>query len=467
MTKPVIYLISDDEKENEGAAQEKSVKTLVRKARPTKQPSPEHLEIPSPSRETLPPSTPAGRLALPDLIGMEDIRREVNNVTPEERLEWDHERDIHSSATRFPGLKRMRKRARSSSPIGSSPARASAHFPMKGEPLNQQVDPGSDLWGRYSTSGSAAPTPQGHPLPPSLAHLMQTSSPQPLKEGALPRTASFRRANSCGNQFPKRRKIDKDDMFSEGIAVGPSRLSVLIERVQEGLSQAPKPETKSTSGSSQESSSAENKSQTPTRRPSDKTVSVAIGPPNLAMTDSGSAAPRHAESEMLLSGGSDYGDDFDDDDLDEDLLAAVESTATKSIEPPAVKVPPDDRRHNASLNEKMPSLAPAHSLAKSSSPSTIGKARGEFDEFDDDESMTADLEMVLSQFDAKSAVKKNIRFTPPKAVSKSRTIPDSDDEDEFGDGGLDEGDFDAAEATATQSIQQSANSLIPVRTRYP
>lgn len=467
------HLMSDEDTDNVGASRKNFVEAVTKKVKLAKQPSQDHPIAPVASHEML-PSTPAARLALPDLIGMEDIRREVKNVTPEERLEWDHDRDM-SSATQFPGLRRVRKRARSSSPIGSSPARASAHFATKGESLNQQVDPGSDLWGRYSTSGSAVPTPRGQPIPPSLAHLMQTSSPQTLKEGGVPRTAGFRRSNSCGNQFPKRRKVEGDDVFAGGLAIGPSRLSVLIERVQEGLSQAPKADTKSRSSqesSSSENTSSENKSQTPTHRghrPSDKMASLAIDMPGLVTIRTGEADNLHTIAEVQPSrGSSDYGD-FDDDDLDEDLLAAVESKSEKIIIEPAFKVPPDDRRQTHAMT-KGPVSFSAHKMPMPPGPSTKQKGRGEFDDSDDDEGMTADLENILSQFDVNSSVKK-ARISPRKtAISKpsrreSLTIADSDDE--FGDGDLDDVDFDAAEATATQSIQQSANSLIPVRTRYP
>jgi hypothetical protein len=41
-----------------------------------------------------------------------------------------------------------------------------------------------------------------------------------------------------------------------------------------------------------------------------------------------------------------------------------------------------------------------------------------------------------------------------------------DSDDEFGNDGLDDLDFEAAEATATQAVQQTANSLIPVRSTF-
>ena len=176
------------------------------------------------------PSTPAARLALPDLIGMEDSRRVVQEISPEDRIEWDR----HSSTSSSFGIKRAKKRARSSSPMSS---------PVPQHNPSAQIDPGSELWSRYSLNGSNAPTPQGATIP-ALANIMQISSPQPQKDGTTPRTmVGFRRTTSCGTQFPKRRRVggaNEDDVFTESVEIGPSKLSVLLERVQEGLAQ-PKP----------------------------------------------------------------------------------------------------------------------------------------------------------------------------------------------------------------------------------
>lgn len=191
--------------------------------------------LPSDTTKSEFPSTPAARLALPDLIGMEDVRRVVQEVSPEDRIEWDR----RSSASSSFGIRRAKKRARSSSPISS---------PVPQNHLNPQLDPGSELWSRYSLNGSNAPTPQGATIP-ALAHIMQTSSPQPSKDGTTPRSvAGFRRTTSCGTQFPKRRRVggaDNDDVFTESAEIGPSKLSVLIERVQEGFAQPKQSKTDS------------------------------------------------------------------------------------------------------------------------------------------------------------------------------------------------------------------------------
>lgn len=45
-------------------------------------------------------------------------------------------------------------------------------------------------------------------------------------------------------------------------------------------------------------------------------------------------------------------------------------------------------------------------------------------------------------------------------------VSNADSDDEFGDNGLDDSDLEAAEAAATQTMQQNGNGLLPVRTRY-
>ena len=87
------------------------------------------------------------------------------------------------------------------------------------------------------------------------------------------------------------------------------------------------------------------------------------------------------------------------------------------------------------------------------------------DEFDDsDEDMlTADLEDIVAKFDTQKSVTGDALPGPNNGIEASRASSD----DEFGDGGLDEEDFEAAEVAATQSIQETANSLLPVRAKFP
>jgi DNA replication ATP-dependent helicase Dna2 len=88
ITGPVISLLSDDEKENEDVASGKIAKVVQETAKKALQEQPALPELPKNV-----PSTPAGRLALPDLIGMGDVQKAVQNISPDERIEWDHDKD--------------------------------------------------------------------------------------------------------------------------------------------------------------------------------------------------------------------------------------------------------------------------------------------------------------------------------------------------------------------------------------
>jgi hypothetical protein len=478
-TKAVNSLLSDDEKENQGILNRKIDEMIQESATNA---SPEQTKLPDPAMKDV-PTTPAGRLALTDLIGMGDVRRAVQNISPDERIEWNHEKDmIPGSASTFGAIRRARKRARSSSPTGSPTAQPSSHFDPKLESLNPQVDPGSELWGRYSLNGSNAPTPQG-PSIPALAHLMHTSSPQPSKDGVTPRSAAgFRRANSCGNQFPKRRRVggsDRDDVFTESATIGPSKLAVLIERVQEGLAQPKQPPTSTASSASFHTPLDRTRSYAEDNSPFDhnsselmETLSPEIG----LLKDEGvrtrtniSVNPRLPQVE--ISNSSDYGE-FDDDDLDETLLKVFVEGATPKVRAHSISnLPPDPPR------QPLPSVQAREKLAlqgEASESFESGTLKVESDEFDDsDEDLfTVDLENFASQFDTKTNEKCGDLSVSLGRAGNSGQLkavgnPISESEDEFGDDGLDEFDFEAAEATATQSIQQTTNSLLPVRTRFP
>ncbi|CZT07936.1 related to DNA helicase [Rhynchosporium agropyri] len=436
--KSVISLLSDDEKENKGA---KSRKPEVRTKNGGPKGSQEQLTLPTSARKPV-PSTPAGRLALPDLIGMGDVRRPIQSVSPDERIEWD-QKEKGSEPGSFGGIRRAKKRARSSSPTGSSPAGA----------LRAQIDPGSELWGRYSFGGSNAPTPQG-PSVPALAHLMQTSSPQPIKEGATPRSGNaLRRANSCGIQFPKRRKTggsQSDDVFTESATIGPSKLSVLIERVTEGLSQPKRsisPQTGIEICGDGRFSDIEDDSpiQRQTRLCASESAPMECDQQPMLELEMEALPPL-----PLHSDSSDYGD-FDDDEFDDSLLEACESNTQSHPAPP---LPPDPPSHVHS-SIKVKTIPPA--IETSHAP------QDEKDEFgdSDDDIFEAGLEQIASQFDPQMKITKNVtpmRRGSNRVVRQLSKVPcKAESEDEFGDGGLDDDDFEAA----TQAIQQTGNSLLP------
>ncbi|KAK0117680.1 Tripartite DNA replication factor [Cadophora gregata] len=447
-TKQVVNLQSDDEKENKGA---KGREPVTEKVIGGPKASQEQPTLPTSARKPF-PSTPAGRLALPDLIGMGDVQRPVQSVSPDERIEWDRkEKGLGSES--FGVIRRARKRARSSSPTGSSPARA----------LHPQVDPGSELWGRYSFSGPNAPTPQG-PSVPALAHLMQTSSPQPTKEGATPRSGnSLRRANSCGNQFPKRRRIggsQNDDVFTESAAIGPSKLSVLIERVAEGLSQpqgATPANDRTDFQSDRMCSEVEDDSPIQQSRLRESESAPKHGfeehPTAQPDVDALPALPDHSDS-------SDYGD-FEDDEFDDCLLDVSDPSAQVNSAPIFAPDPPPQARSAVRLETNLPAVA----FSRLAEP--VPAPQVEKDEFDDsdDDMFEAGLEHIASQFDPQISIAK--RTSPmvkdgSGSARQMRRVPSkAESEDEFGDGGLNDDDFEAAEVTATQAIQQTGNSLLP------
>lgn len=450
----VISLLSDDDKENPDIGKTGPLKVVQDGADKSSQP-----KLQEPVKKDV-PSTPAGRLALPDLIGMGDVKRAVQDISPEDRIEWDAMRSSNPSLT---GKTRARKRARSSSPLDSPPGQVAAFISSRA-----QVDPGSELWGRYSLSGSNAPTPQGQSVP-ALAHIMHTSSPQPDKEGTTPRSGGgFKRANSCGNHFPKRRRVggsENDDVFTESVKIGPSKLSVLLERVQEGLSQPIQPKD-----SPQITDSAASILNLPTKRryedfedissikQGEREEAMAASQLPLVYSETQKATAQHQAP--IRSNSSDYGE-FDDDDLDVSLLDAFAPKPEASISnstkaSTSARRPPDPPPHpsiSSIKNDSQPRAA-----AKGSKSSDSRTLKDEFDDSDED-MFAADLEDIVAKFDTQNSAAGQASPGPKKMGGISK----ADSDDEFGDGGLDEEDFEAAEVAATQSIQQTANSLLPVR----
>jgi hypothetical protein len=460
--KEVISLLSSDDKENSlGGSRKQRNKTQVVEQNTEKMVPPTDKKAICPStpasRLVLPdlnkaicPSTPASRLALPDLIGMSDVERLVETISPDERVEWDHSKDESSQETTpFQVVRRANKRARSSSPVASSPAYG------KGE--HQQLDPGSELWGRYSLNGPNAATPL-RPSVPALAHLMQTSSPQPLREGTAPRgLSSFRRANSCGTTFPKRRRIGgaDGDVFTEPANIGPSRLSVLIERVQECMSQQKPHIPPNESCSPLHAGHRDALFAVGQAFPTFEPQQYAQVPDAMPIAE----IDRQERRASVQANSSDYGE-FDDDELDISVLDALDSQpaaqtflGARTAEPLSAAVIQHPSRSPGKV------AVPIHEDEES-----VGTVKAddddEFGDFDDE--VFEDLENVVSQFDTRAPVKvpdKMLYSLPPAG----EIVQKADSDDEFGDDGIDENDFEAAVA-ATQSLQKT-NDLLPVRKR--
>lgn len=404
---------------------------------------------------------------------MGDVRRAVQNVSPDDRIMWDCNKDIPSSASSIGGIRRAKKRARSSSPA-SSPAHALSRFQAKEDSLiNQQIDPGCELWGRYSLTTSNNPTPQGTTIS-SLAHIMHTSSPQALKDGRTPRLGTgFRRANSCGTTLPKRRRVggyngETSDIFSEFADIGPSKLSVLIEKVQQGLTRPDQPDSESRRSSSPSvqagTLSARSEGSSPIRRKANTERLTTSNFDITALPERNSADfPRLPEASDEHDGSSDYGE-FDDDFGDDILDAAGPRTTDSSnvdIAPPKAHEDPPRKSWVRPLSAS--AFSPTKPEDQSKASNALDGEDDEFGEMDDDLLATAEFEHIMSQYEARAVPE--MKNSEGKSHMSIDAGSETQSEDDFGDD-FDDVDLAAVEAAATQSAAQATSGILSVRAPY-
>ena len=326
------------------------------------------LEKSSPQLPQLPsqkqcPQTPTNRIPLADLIGNTEDAFNCNpkDTTPEDHIYWEHPtpRSSEPSATAN-GARRGKKRARSSSPPSSSEthksARINAQETLDLKSLHEslktpQNDPALDLWARYTDASLTKKDADGKALP-AFAHLM-TSSPQTPgttngKDGGL------RRSISCGIEWPasksKRRKTNHEmaegkvtDIFAASrkaiMATGKpkaSRISLLMEKLQENLMRVPQDEVSGPSSSSP----------LPCRfgLPNLQEVSPA-SPQRLPPNENGEAVPNMDDIQPECDNHERQKDDlettsseFGDEDLGLEILEAVEQSACTQAALPVVEL---------------------------------------------------------------------------------------------------------------------------------
>ncbi|KAI9737307.1 MAG: Tripartite DNA replication factor [Claussenomyces sp. TS43310] len=435
------------------------------------------------------PATPAARLALPDLIGMIDAQRVELEITPDEHVTWNHDRnELNSPASSY--RFRRGKRARSSSPT-SSPAHASSYlgereaFDLKR--LSQslrtpQIEPGSALWDRYalSTDKSGSRAPQI----PALAHIMCTSSPQSSKEHSVGRGGiKLQRSNSCGAQWPKRRKTTSgadhygDDVFTGSVHAVPSKLSrvsALLEKVQGDLTYSTKSDVAAQPSSS---SPAACRNTTINQNESSPIRSRAVRLPSEEDYSQGlaGAASLQVEQRQLdvkgELGSSDYGD-FDD----EFDVSTVQILLPKEDHPPLAPTSDAHQRtiesrdgHTAHQSQPLSREGMADSSSvepKSRLDKTCAEEDDEFGDMDDDN----DLELILASYDKKQVIATAttsdlIKANKTAGISAARAAqPES--EDEFG-GEFEDFDFEIAEAAATEALENSIGSQAPTKMKQP
>ena len=99
----------------------------------------------------------------------------------------------------------------------------------------------------------------------------------------------------------------------------------------------------------------------------------------------------------------------------------------------------------------------------------------DFDDMDED-TCAEDLEFMVARYDSGLSVEDAMSSGSVKGAKGFKTgaselvtqtkVSGAESEDEFGDN-FSYTDFEAAEAAATQSLQHSANSQVPVRIKFP
>ncbi|TQS35884.1 hypothetical protein Golomagni_03681 [Golovinomyces magnicellulatus] len=393
------------------------------------------------------PSTPFSKLTLPELICMGDVRRVRQDISPEEKLEWDQNKgEPQNFALDFDAVRAVGKRAQSSSPLVSSPVQAPIQF-----------DPGSELWGRYSHSDLQLPTCQGISIP-SLAHIMNKSSPKNVQEGAPLRSVSvFRRANSCGNNFPKRMKysdIRNDDGIDPPF-IDSSKVSTLIKQIKDGLAQHKTPDM------IQESTLKTNRSdfvEIPVNQENSSRIEKGLSkleflPDHQSKVSQSMREHDAHDCSSIHSLNTDYGD-FDENELDPSLFKTSKSVSEESTLHPKCKSisvgsSTSPSNHKQQKSEKYSAQTNVLNLQQSHTTST-GDFIGEFDD-SEVELLSADLEFIVSQYDTRSTNEPKVIPSGHVVGNQLKNKLNTESEDEFDDGGLEDDDFKAAEASTLQT----------------
>ncbi|KAH0491184.1 hypothetical protein TgHK011_002626 [Trichoderma gracile] len=378
-------------------------------------------------------ATPVTRLNWSDLLEPCSQAEEDINISPNEKLLWDNKQDPNAFATISPMMPRKgRKRARSSSPVSSPPAERITTPTVNVKKLAKALklphpDPTLELWDRYSMNGPEGQSAVSGMTNPTLAHLMVSSSPRPLKnQTAQVDKENLRRAASCGYNWTKRRRVEKSRSGSQSssgqreleAASKSSLVTALLDSVTSSIHDETQDEDADTGAMDS---------------PSLKKRHMA---PQSSMNTPSRTSKRRIPSPNV----SDYGDDDDLDDelliLEETLLATQASQASQVAEP-AAPVKKSPKKPEKKESGKLPVI-------------------DEFDDLDDDLFDGADD--ILADLESKSQVPVTKVTTPrAKRSSPRKKTPKklADIEDEFDDDAFDgDVDFEAVEFAATQAVQQ-------------
>lgn len=377
-------------------------------------------------------------------MGAADAENHDEDTSPNERLLWHNDYDLAANNISPLVSRRGKKRARSSSPVSSSPASRTPAVNVKR--LKQALkspnaDPALDLWDRFAVNGPDTKSTLGT-TNPALAHLMVSSSPRPTKDGTSSSgEGSLRRAISCGSQWPKRRQATEampqsDPARNNKDASKLSMVTALLQTVNGEINK-----TEEVDEEDIESESPLTRKQRSPRKPRVSTSSHGISqvlkaglPVPSVYSVSGSQVQ---DSRAIMSDYED--DDFEDSTIWEELDASLLSGQVEAgSSPSADKTVAPERvvssRQQGSLDE-------------------------DFGDLDDDVFVAAE-ELI-----AEGEPKQTVHSKPDPAAKTVHLDGDTEEADDaYGDDFGGDFDFAAAELAATQSVGQPTSSLFPVRT---
>ncbi|KAI1481050.1 hypothetical protein F4774DRAFT_376786 [Daldinia eschscholtzii] len=403
--------------------------------------------LPAPKESVTPTSN---RLAWQDLVGTTETEKEEEG-SPNEKIGWDTKEDIQHRLKLSPVMpgKRGKKRARSSSPVSSPASHSKPRIPaVSVQKLSRALksphaDPALELWDRFSQNGSTTIAPLGG-MNSTLAQIMVSSSPRPTRvvgEGGL------RRAISCGENWPKRRRVERTEAARPAelnVEKSPSRSSkssmvnALLQSVTGELNrskaiQAHQVAQESPSRKKKSSQLAAQVPSSPTRRVSSR--------PSPIFASKTTTTENSGLDETLLGNSSDYGDDDFDDDTLMELGASIGQSCEEPVKELAVPLADTGQDQNQQPDRKSES-------------------------FDDDEFNDIDDDIFSAAEDLITKIDETHTPSQPRvATPQKNPIPISDDltEDIYGDDFGGDFDFDAAEMAATQSVSKQMDGSLPVR----
>ena len=410
--------------------------------------------------KTIPPSTPATRLPLADLIGNIDHhsnRQSATAISPDDQLVWQAGQSPLSRAK--PAWK-SKKRARSSSPVSSQSDQGNSAkkemFDMQKLGINlntPQADPAAELWSRYAGNSGVKATPTGKRAP-VFAHLINDSSPHPSESGGS--VGGLRRWASCGDEWPasrsKRRKTtgvfreemktstDNQEALEEPAKTKKSKTGLLLERIQETLGKQPQVDRfgqcPSSSSPLPETKTGHSEFSSPLQRiVGDANTIGHYDAPNELQYDKNEGLKRSPSSS------SEYGDM----DIDVGDLENIENAASGDI------------ASTAGVQARIQPVA-SSKLQNPQHTSLAEHDEDDFGEFVDDEDIfAADMEHLASMYDSRpqSLRDSNVNAAPAQDVGLGiADIEKEESEDEFGED-IDEDQLAKAEMLATQAFQAS------------